>query len=318
MKLSFSSHLRTSAHPHPAHSHIKNPYLSRMYPICCIGHITSDKIVTPQAVNYLPGGTAYYFSCALSKLDIGYLLVTSLAPAEMHYVDALRAKGINVKVQPGGGTVFFENIYGENPDDRTQNVLQTADPFTMDQLQDVDAQIFHLGPLLADDISLDLIKTLSAKGRISLDVQGYLRKVVNQKVYPTDWPQKQQALQYVSILKADVAELQALTGCATVAGGAKWVADCGVKEVVITNGSKGSTIYSDGASYNIPAYPPPAIVDATGCGDTYMAGYLYRRAKGDAIQSAGEFAAAMAGLKTAANGAFEGTEADVLRFKAGF
>jgi len=287
-----------------------------MYDICCIGHITSDKIVTPQGTNYLPGGTAYYFSCALSKLDVNYLLVTSLAPAEMHYVEVLRAKGIHIKVQPGSGTVFFENIYGGTPDDRTQNVLQTADTFTMEQLQEVDAKIFHLGPLLADDITLDFIKALSAKGRISLDVQGYLRKVINQKVYATDWPEKQQALQYVSILKADVAELQALTGCPTIAGGAKLVADWGVKEVIITNGSKGSTIYSEGASYTIPAYPPPVVADATGCGDTYMAGYLYRRIKGDSIQQSGEFAAAMAGLKTAANGAFEGTEPDVMAFKA--
>jgi sugar/nucleoside kinase (ribokinase family) len=289
-----------------------------MYPICCIGHITSDKIVTPRSVNYLPGGTAYYFSCALSKLHVGYLLVTSLAPAEMRYVEVLRDNGVKVNVQPGSGTVFFENIYGENPDDRTQNVLQTADTFTMDQLEDVDVQIFHLGPLLADDIPLELIKTLSAKGGISLDVQGYLRKVVNQKVYPVDWPEKQAALQYVSILKADVAELQALTGCTTVADGAKWAADLGVKEVIVTNGSKGSLIYNDDTFYTIPAYPPPIVVDATGCGDTYMAGYLYRRTRGDDIQQAGEFAAAMAGLKTAANGAFEGTESEVLRFKAGF
>ena len=289
-----------------------------MYPICCIGHITSDKIVTPQATNYLPGGTAWYFSCALSKLDVPYLLVTSLAPAEMPYVEVLRAKSINVKVQAGSGTVFFENIYGENPDDRSQNVLQTADPFTMAQLADVDAQIFHLGPLLSEDISLDLIQTLAAKGRISLDVQGYLRKVVHQKVYATDWPEKREALQYVSILKADVAELQALTGRPAVADGAKWAADLGAKEVIITNGSKGSVIYSEGRFYDIPAYPPQAIVDATGCGDTYMAGYLYSRVKGDAIQTAGEFAAAMAGLKTAANGAFEGTVGDVITFKAGF
>jgi sugar/nucleoside kinase (ribokinase family) len=305
-------HIRTS----------KNPYLTHpidiMYHICCIGHITSDKIVTPQTTNFLPGGTAYYFSCALSKLDVRYLLVTSLASAEMHYVETLRAKGINISVQPGKGTVFFENIYGENPDDRSQNVLQTADPFTMAQLEDVDAQIFHLGPLLADDIPLELIKNLSTKGRISLDVQGYLRKVVNQKVYPVDWPEKRQALQYVSILKADVAELQALTGCPSVADGVKWAADLGVKEVIVTNGSKGSVIYGDSNFYDIPAYPPPVVTDATGCGDTYMAGYLYRRCKGDGIEQAGEFAAAMAGLKTAANGAFEGTEAEVLKFKAGF
>lgn len=288
-----------------------------MYHICCIGHITNDKIVTPRSVNYLPGGTAWYFSYALSKLDVNYLLLTSLAEADMRYVTLLRDKGVQVKVQPGSSTVFFENIYGGNPDDRTQNVLQTADTFSAGQLEGIGAKIFHLGPLLADDISFDFIRALSAKGRISLDVQGYLRKVVNQKVYPADWPQKQQALQYVDILKADVAELQALTGCATVTGGAETVARWGVKEVVITDGSKGSAIYAEGQWHTIPAYPPQTIIDATGCGDTYMAGYLYRRIKGDPIQQAAEFAAAMAGLKTAANGAFEGTEEDVKQFVHG-
>jgi sugar/nucleoside kinase (ribokinase family) len=43
-----------------------------------------------------------------------------------------------------------------------------------------------------------------------------------------------------------------------------------------------------------------------------MAGYLYKRAKGADIQQAGEFAAAMAGLKIEASGPFSGTEEDVL------
>lgn len=293
------------------------PYLSRMYDICCIGHITSDKNVTPGSVSYLPGGTAYYFSCALSRLSVDYLLVTSLAAAHMQYVDLLRAKGISVNAHAGSGTVFFENIYGASHDDRSQNVLQTADPFSLAQLEKVDARIFHLGPLLADDIPAELVQALSAKGRMSLDVQGYLRKVVNQKVYPVDWPEKRQVLRHVDILKADVAELRALTGCETVAGGARQVADWGVKEVVVTNGSKGSTIYSGDGIYQIPAYAPSVVVDATGCGDTYMAGYLFRRLKDDGIQQAGEFAAAMAGLKTAANGAFEGTEQEVAEFRGG-
>jgi sugar/nucleoside kinase (ribokinase family) len=287
-----------------------------MYNICCVGHLTSDKIVTPQSVNYMPGGTAYYFSCALSRLDVSYLLVTSLAAADMHYVDMLRQKGIQVNAHAGSGTIFFENIYGENHDDRTQNVLQTADPFSMDQLQNVDAQIFHLGPLLANDFSLEFIEQLSRKGKISLDVQGYLREVRNQKVYPVGWPEKERALQYVEILKADVAELRALTGCKTVAEGVELVIKWGVKEVVITNGSKGSAIYHKNKVYNIPAYPPEDVVDATGCGDTYMAGYLFSRQKSHGIQRSGEFAAAISGLKTVATGAFEDTEAEVLDFLA--
>jgi sugar/nucleoside kinase (ribokinase family) len=53
-------------------------------------------------------------------------------------------------------------------------------------------------------------------------------------------------------------------------------------------------------------------VDATGCGDTYMAGYLYCRAKGLNLQESGEFAAAMATLKIESSGPFTGTEEEVM------
>jgi sugar/nucleoside kinase (ribokinase family) len=282
-----------------------------MLDLCCIGHITSDKVVTTKTTMHMAGGTAFYFSYAVSLLNINYLLATALAPAEMHYVADLRNKGIKVQVQPSAHTVYFENIYAENQDERTQNVLAKADPFDLEQLANVKAKVFHLGPLLADDISTDLIRALSKRGRVSLDVQGYLRKVENQKVFATDWPGKKEALQFVSILKADVAELQALTNCRDTRDGAKQLADWGVKEVVITNGSGGSLIFCEGVFYTIAAYRPKTIINATGCGDTYMAGYLYRRIKGDGIQQAGEFAAAMASLKMENPGPFTGTEDDV-------
>lgn len=262
----------------------------------------------------MPGGTAYYFSHALNKLDVRYVLVTSLAPAEMHYVDDLRNDGIEVEAWPSAHTVYFENIYGKTHDERTQNVLAKADPFTIEQAKGIDAEIFHLGPLLADDMSVELIKTIAKKGRISLDVQGYLRRVENKKVHATDWPEKIEALQYVDILKADVNELRALTGENNVTNGAYAVMKWGVKEVVVTDGSKGSIIYSGDDVYTIPAFHAKNIIDATGCGDTYIAGYLYKRSKSAGIQQAGEFAAAMAGLKTTTSGPFSGTEDEVMRF----
>jgi sugar/nucleoside kinase (ribokinase family) len=283
-----------------------------MYDICCIGHITLDKVVTPRSEMHMAGGTAFYFSSALQQLDTRYLLITSVAESEMDYVDDLREKGTEVWAYPSAHTVYFENIYGDNPDNRAQNVLQQADPFTVEQLKDVDAGVFHLGPLLAGDIPLELVRFLSSKGRVSLDVQGYLRKVTHKKVYPVTWSEKHEALQHVDILKADEAELRVLTGIENVQYGAKMVADRGVKEVVITNGSLGSFIYSEGEFYKIPAYAPENIIDATGCGDTYMAGYLYMRAKGADIQRAGEFAAAMASLKMESPGPFSGTEHQIL------
>ena len=277
-----------------------------MIDICCVGHLTADKVVTTSSTMYMPGGTAYYFSYPFCKLDVNYLLVTALALEEMNYVTELRDHGIEVVVQQSAHTVNFENIYSENQDYRTQNVLQLADPFSEEFLLPIQAKLFHLGPLLPDDISVGLIKSLSAKGKISLDAQGYLREVIDQKVYPRDWPEKIKALQYVDILKTDEGELAALTGCTDVREGARMVGDWGVKEVIITNGSQGSLIYYEGIFYTIPAFPPQVIVDATGCGDTYMAGYLYQRCKGADVQQAGTFAAALASKKMEAPGPFKG------------
>ena len=282
--------------------------------ICCIGHITLDKIVTPKQTIYMPGGTSYYYSHGMSHLKDfkHYKLVTSLAESEMKAVEDIRAKGIEVQVIPSRKTVYFENVYGEDQNNRTQRVLAKADPFTVEGLQQVEANIFHLGSLLSDDFSLEVIKYLSTKGRLSVDAQGYLREVRGEKVYAVDWEDKIEALKYIDILKVNEHEMEVLTGYSVPELAALKLAEWGVKEVLITLGSLGSLIYAENKFHHIPAYPPKEIVDATGCGDTYMAGYLYMRNKGASYEEAGCFAAAMSTLKLEHSGPFSGSEEDVL------
>lgn len=281
------------------------------YELCCIGHITLDKVVTAKTTAYMPGGTSFYFSNAISNMDVRYLLITSLAESEMHVVKSLQGKGIEVEARRSDFTVYFENNYSNNPDHRTQRVLKKANPFTIEQVLDVKAKVFHLGPLLSDDMSVELIKFLAEKGRISLDVQGFLRKVENSNVCAVDWPDKKEVLGHVHYLKANEYEMEVLTGHSDVYKGAVTLFEWGVKEVIITLGSKGSIIYCEGHVYIIPAYQPVTTEDTTGCGDTYMAGYLFQRLKGATIQEAGEFAAAMATLKIESAGPFTGTQTDV-------
>jgi sugar/nucleoside kinase (ribokinase family) len=283
-----------------------------MHDLCCVGHITLDKVVTPKNTVHMPGGTSFYFSHAIRNLkDINYTLVTAIAESEMAVANDLRSKGIDVKVMPSKHSVYFENIYGENQDNRTQRVLAKADPFTVDYLEDIDARIYHLGSLLADDFSLDVIRFLSQKGLVSVDSQGYLREVREQNVYAVDWTEKKEALQYIHFLKANEHEMEVLTGYDDVAMAAKQLYDWGVKEVLITLGSMGSVIYDGTTFHMIPAYKPKEVVDATGCGDTYMTGYLYKRAKGAGIEEAGRFAAAMSTLKIECLGPFKGTKEDI-------
>ena len=283
-----------------------------MNDICCIGHITLDKIITPKQTIYMPGGTSYYFSHGISHLNDwkNYKLVTSLAPSEYSSVDELTGKGLNVEIIPSKKTVYFENSYGINQNNRTQRVLAKADPFTVEKIQHIEAKIFHLGSLLSDDFSLDVIKYLSKKGILSVDAQGYLREVRGENVYPIDWCEKKEAFKYVHILKVNEHEAKVLTGLDDYQAAARQLAEWGVKEVLLTLGSEGSIIYAENSFYYIPAYPPKEVVDATGCGDTYMLGYLYMRNKGVSYEEAGCFAAALSTVKLEKSGPFSGTEED--------
>jgi sugar/nucleoside kinase (ribokinase family) len=285
-----------------------------IYDICCVGHITQDKVINPDSTVYMPGGTAWYFSQAMQHLPVNYSLVTSVAPTEMVYVEQLQNLGINVNTLPGNSTVYFENSYAEDANHRTQRVLQKADAFDIEQLNGINAKIFHLGPLLADDFAPGLIEKLFAKGLIALDAQGLLRKVENEQVIAIDWAEKRELLPYVHTLKVNEHELAVLTGQDDIRLGAILLADMGVKEVVVTLGSEGSIIYADKQFYTIPVFRPGVFRDATGCGYTYMAVYLYKRIKGVPVQGAGTFASAMAGLKAGISGPFVGTEDEVNSF----
>ena len=286
-----------------------------MKDICSIGHITRDKIVTPKNTVYMAGGTSFYMSYGISRLPekVSYQLVTKVGEGQMGEVKKLRQAGVDPLFYPSRHTVYFENRYGIDTNNRTQRVLAKADPFTIPQLKDVEAKVYHLGSLLSDDFSPEVVEYLATKGRVSIDVQGYLREVRDEKVYPVDWQDKLKVLKNTYYLKVNETEMETITGKKDPREAALLLHSWGVTEVIITLGSEGSLIYVDQTFYEVPAYKPHEVVDATGCGDTYSAGYLYRRLQGASPLEAGKFAAAMCTIKLEHNGPFNRTQKDILQ-----
>jgi sugar/nucleoside kinase (ribokinase family) len=286
-----------------------------MTEICCIGHITRDRIITQDPPNtvYSAGGSAYYVAWAFQALphDVDFQLVTSVSREMMPEVERLREAGISVKSFESPDNVFFENKYGKNMDNRSQRVLAKSAPFTIEQLEGIEARVFHLGTLLADDFAPEVVEYLATKGDVSIDVQGYMRYVKGEQVYSTEWNDKLRLLKHTAILKVNEWECQTLTGITDPFVAAEQIHAWGVREVIVTLGGGGSIIYAEGKFYETPAYPPSKLVDATGCGDTYSAGYLYARAKGMSYEESGRFAAAMCTLKLEHTGPFDRTIDDV-------
>ena len=285
--------------------------------ILCIGHITHDRIITPALPLGIDcaGGTAYYVAWAMSHLPldgVSFGVVTAVGSDLTHEVERLRQAGIDIKAHQSPTSVYFENKYGLDMNDRTQRVLSKAKPFTIEQLSCEEADVYHLGTLLVDDFSPEVVEYLASKGRVCIDVQGYLREVRGQQVFAVDWKDKLRVLKSTDILKVNEHETSVLTdGEKDLHRAARLIRSWGVREVLITLGSYGSIIYVDDKFYDIPGFPPRRTIDATGCGDTYAAGYLYARAKGATPEKAGRLAAAMCTLKLEHNGPFCGSIEDI-------
>jgi len=287
---------------------------SSVFDVCVIGHITRDIIRVGRTTRATPGGTAYYTSMALRRLGLKVAVVTKVAKEdEVPLLRDVRREKIEVFCKKSRISSVFENAYSiENPDARVQRIRSVGTSFTPEDVDEITATSFHVGPLTNQDIPVQLLKQLTTRARIvSLDVQGMLRPARVGPVSEEDWPEKQKGLACVDILKANEKEALVLSGQNTVGRAASALASLGPKEVIITMGSRGSLIYAEQALHRIPCCSPRKTEDPTGCGDTYVAGYVYQRLKGTAPEMAGRFAAAMATLKLEGPGPFSGSEADV-------
>ncbi len=99
---------------------------------------------------------------------------------------------------------------------------------------------------------------------------------------------------HVDILFCNVEEMTALAGGISPAELAPWLA-C-LSELVLTKGSDGARIYSNGEVADVPAMPIGTVQDTTGAGDLFAAGYLFGRVQeGYSLEQAGIVASKCAG-----------------------
>lgn len=75
-----------------------------------------------------------------------------------------------------------------------------------------------------------------------------------------------------------------------------------VKGLIVTLGGKGSRVYADGQTIDIPVAAAAKLSDPTGCGDAYRAGLLYGLSKGMDWKTVGRVASLMGAIKIESNG----------------
>lgn len=283
--------------------------------VCVIGHVVCDRNVIggverPPA----PGGAAYYAGMAHLALGLKTLVVTRVAPADETLLLAeLRAHGAEVMNLSSPTSSVFCNIDApEQPGGRQQWVEAIAAPIRPDDLPDVTARIWQLGPLTRDDLGPEVVaRCRAAGGLVGLDVQGLTRAVAGGEVHAHRPARAADYARDLDVMKADEDEITTFTGEDDVAAAAEQARRLGAREVLVTKADRGSTIYGPTGRIAIAAVPPRHDVDPTGCGDTYLAAYLARRLTSDDLAECGAFASAVAGIKIENFGPFRGTLAEV-------
>jgi len=284
------------------------------YDSFAIGHISIDEnIYQGEAVKEI-GGAVFYSSCASYAIGHKIGILTKLSRRDRKYLEALNIPKEDITVLDSRNTTSIKNIYhNADRERRTCIALSIADPFTIDDIPDnINSQIYHFAGLISGEFDNKMIKFLHNRGKIALDIQGFLRTVgENKEMVFKDWIEKKEYLPYIDYLKTDAAEAEIITGTKDRKMAAEMLFGWGAKEIMITH-NKEVLIYNGKKHYICPL-KPRNLSGRTGRGDTCFSAYITERLD-KRIKEALLFAAALVSLKMEKPGPFKGTRDDVKNY----
>jgi len=250
-----------------------------------IGHVARDEF--PGGAHRL-GGTAFYAAATAARLGLATALVTRVGPNERDELShACADLGIDLRALDANVTTTF----GFRWDEAGKRILTLKARAKGIALADIPADLRSADALVFGTIARELGRDLllSATARVSvLAAQGLLRSWdADGTVHPTEWTDAEALIRALSsvVLSED-----------DIAGDTRSVERWShVVPVVLTVAERGCRVYEGGhPTAELPAYPPAAVVDTTGAGDTFAAGLAIALAEGRSLGDACRFANAVA------------------------
>lgn len=254
--------------------------------VTVLGNLAIDVINgAPQS----PGGCASFAAVALTSADVPARIVAMGAPDDHALFDPLLERfGSLLRILPSDRTSSFRLDYVD-VDHRRMSVDAVGPVWGSAEIEaaNPDTTWLHLAPLLRTDFPADTLAQLAERGhRIVYDGQGLVRA---DRVGPlvVDRHFSQDLLPPLAVLK--LAEDEAVI----VADGTfdeTTAKRLGVPEILVTFGSEGCDIYTEGSVVRIPAAWRVDGVQTTGAGDMFTACYALNRSAGVGPERAVELA----------------------------
>ena len=294
--------------------------------ITAIGNPVYDIIKTKkvQPQGRILSGCSTNAALALAKLKSKVRLIGAVGPdLKEQFQSDMNRYGIEYKIIDSPITGGFSLNYYDDYGNRTLNLIGKAA-----NLQEIDPHWYNdseavlIGPILGE-VSLDDIREIHRNfdGTMFCDPQGLIRGAdKNNDIYHTKVDGIEEALGVFDIVKPNELEGKILTGIDCREDpyqAASIIKSWGPKIVIVTLAELGSVIYDGHEFIDIPPYVTETV-DATGCGDTYMAGFTFEFLKtGGDLKSSGCFASATSSIMLEHIGPdFPLTETEVRRRQA--
>ena len=281
------------------------------YDTFIMGHISIDENIYQGETVKEIGGAVVYSSCASYAIGYKTGILTKLSFQNKNCLETFTIPEKDIFTLHSKNTTSIRNIYhSADRERRTCTALSVADPFTIDDIpNNINSQIYHFAGLISGEFDNEMIKFLHNKGKVALDVQGFLRTVgENKEMVFKDWKEKKECLPFIDYLKTDAAEAEIMTGAKDRKIAAEMLFEWGAKEIMITY-NKEVLIYNGIKHYTFPL-KPRNLSGRSGRGDTCFSAYITERADKE-IKEALLFAAALVSLKMGSPGPFRGTRDDV-------
>lgn len=231
--------------------------------IALLGNLSLD--VVPGGPSKAGGGP-FHGARALQRLRVPARIVARCAVEDRdRLLPPLVRLGTPVRYVPGAATSSFSFTY--NGDVRTMTVEALGDEWRPEDLPELRSRWVHVAPLSRQEWPADTVAALARRSRVLLDGQGLVR-VPEIGPLRLDDNFDRDILRHIWTLKLAEEE-------AAVVGDPFAL---GVREVLVTHGSRGSTIYVGGRAEFIPARAVDA--EPTGAGDAFSAAYVVSRNAG--------------------------------------
>lgn len=286
----------------------------KQYDVLVIGPVSLDENIDYQGnVRREVGGAVVASGFAAARSEAKTAVFTKLNPKDADVEERFKDSGADLYWKESRATCSIRNQYfTADKEKRSCTSMGVCDPFTFDELPDVDTAIYHFGGLVYGDFDGALFEEASKHGKVAVDVQCLLRHVEEDKTMAFhDWSEKMKYLPCIDYLKTDAAEAEILTGLTNRAEAAKLLYSWGAKEILITHNTE--VLAYDGKRIYTCPIKARNLSGRTGRGDTTFAGYITERQHAD-IEYSLLYCTALVSLKMETPGPFRGTRRDVLDY----